>query len=687
MTESLPNRPAGGREGDFSELNDWTITDIATTPKTAPEDRANAEAEIARREEAGIYNPDEAPQEVRSDLLSHGYSVEDGRILYPKPEYKSWLESDRKEPIPQGVVRESIADRLEAEKREAAEAHEVMNDEYRREFNRVAGEAAIRAFEDFPAREKIDHPSRTITKRNEVARERRAEERATDIEFAERRRMKEFNKYDNSFLNSEKIAASEARANLPLVEMASQPSEYIREPESADVRAERLYKLYEKEFSKNAPRWVSFGVSSLLEKGIVDPPTNSLLRSGFSAREEDRIHERIDPDDTFSPEAAKVEGKLKTRVEQDLIEKGTEAISEDDLRRAKRDGIMYAISSGARTNRQSGKIFFSIPLDQSEKVASFMAENEVDPNSDFVRKASFDGFVNVIEAIKNNKKMTPEGFRALDWYFDTFNYSKDFTKSDGALDILYGYSSTSDVAWSQKLDEYLQTRPEYTSLQEEVDQQNQPENDAVAQDEVSLVSEDDYRKQVADALNIDLEDLKKAETSVTYILDKVLPPEPTNVSANHDGNNRKTARYPRTFGKLKNMAIYATYTLLKESGRDSGVEVFQEKERKIGGEKYTILRFGCKNDEGTIEENHAIAEGESPTSATYMWHGQGEDGWKVFINRYKSEVKKFPGVSSRNHNHNVHPADHMVEIMASFGIDLRAIANKYRESLKQEKVS
>lgn len=70
MAEKLPTHPAGGRDGDFGELSDWTITDIATAPKTAPGDRKNAEAEIARREEAGIYDLDNAPQEVRSDLLN-----------------------------------------------------------------------------------------------------------------------------------------------------------------------------------------------------------------------------------------------------------------------------------------------------------------------------------------------------------------------------------------------------------------------------------------------------------------------------------------------------------------------------------------------------------------------------------------------------------------------------------------
>ena len=188
MAEKLPNRPAGGREDDFSELSDWTIKDIAMAQKTAPEDRKNAEAEIVRRKEAGIYNPDEAPREVRSDLLSHGYGVENGKVLYPKPDYKSWLASDRSGPMPRGIVRESIEDRLEAERQEAAKAREAMNAERRREFDRAAGEAAIRAFEDAPTREKINHPPRFTTEKDEIARGRKAEKKAADIEIASRRK-------------------------------------------------------------------------------------------------------------------------------------------------------------------------------------------------------------------------------------------------------------------------------------------------------------------------------------------------------------------------------------------------------------------------------------------------------------------------------------------------------------------
>ena len=41
--------PAGSRVSDFDGLSNWTIADIATAKNTAPNDRQNAEFEIARR--------------------------------------------------------------------------------------------------------------------------------------------------------------------------------------------------------------------------------------------------------------------------------------------------------------------------------------------------------------------------------------------------------------------------------------------------------------------------------------------------------------------------------------------------------------------------------------------------------------------------------------------------------------
>ena len=665
MVEKIPNRPAGGREGDFSELNDWTITDIATAPKTAPEDRKNAEAEIARREKAGTYNPDEAPQEVRSDLLSHGYSVKNGKVLYPKPDYKSWLASDRSDPMPRGVVRESIEDRLEAERQEAAKAREAINVERRREFDRVAGEAAMRAFEDTPTREKINHPPRFTTEKDELSREREAEKKAADIELASRRKMKESDKYDNSFLNPEKIAASETRANMPLAEVLEQPIERVRNPESAEARAEKLYNYYEANFAKNAPRWISFGVSSLLEKGIVNPPTDSLLRSGFWAREEDRIHERIDPDDVLSMETIDAEADLKMRVSQDLIRERADAISEDDLRSAKRDGLLHAIYSGARVDNRSGKIVYSIPFERGDEVVGLMRNNDVDPNSKKAKLKSYNGFIGIVETIKDDKKATEKGFKALDWYFDSFNYASNFDEPNGFLDTIKGYQSISDLTFSNKLEEYLLTRPEYQQYLKR-DEGVEQEIESIQQSE--LISDEEYKQEVAETLGCLAGDLEDAEISANYILGKVLPSEPTELIITGYGGN--SIKYPKKFGEQKKLALYAVYTLLKKTGRDYQAEIFRD---KIGKEKYTVLRFGCANDEGE-HENHAIAEGNRPASATYLWHGHG-DGWQnAIINKYKRVAKMNPNVSTKNHNHKESPVEHMIKIMSEFGIDLLALA-------------
>ena len=627
MVEKIPNRPAGGREGDFSELNDWTITDIATAPKTAPEDRKNAEAEIARREEAGTYNPDEAPQEVRSDLLSHGYGVENGKVLYPKPEYKSWLASDRSEPIPRGVVRESIEDRLEAERQEAAKAREAINVERRREFDRVAGEAAMRAFEDTPTREKINHPPRFTTEKDELSRERETEKKTTDIEIASRRKMKELNKYDNDFLNSERIATAEARANMPLAEVADRPTERVRNLESIEARAEKLYNFYEDNFPKNAPRWVSFGVSSLLEKGIVDPPTDSLLRSGFWAREEDRIHERIDPDDALSMETIDAEADLKMRVSRDLIGERADAMSEDDLRNAKRDGLLYAIYSGARIDNRSGKIVYSIPSERGKEVIDFMQKNGLDPNSEKLQLMSQNGFIGVMDAIKDDKKATEKGFEALDWYFDTFGYEKHM---DEFMETMSEYGEESDQAFRNKFDEYLTHRKE---LMEWKEQRPRKEDEAIA--------------TLADSEKVTYDDL------MSYLQENMSGNGEVDVFPLPDMNDRRGNRAPKIKGDHpssteKCTKAKAEIERIREIDPSADFLIGTVFERNTEGKKarkldYALIRFGNNTFNNVI----AIHIGND-SRAVFAWRGKtGEDAdawrdiWRSSIRGRNPDIKRF----------------------------------------------
>ncbi|MBO7132302.1 hypothetical protein J6V85_03560 [Candidatus Saccharibacteria bacterium] len=564
MVERIENRPAGGREGDFSELGDWTITEIATAPKTSPEDRKNAKAEIARREAAGIYNLDESPREVRSDLLSHGYGVENGKVLYPKPEYKSWLESDRKEPMPSGIKRESIEDRLEAERQEAAKAREAMFAERRREFDRAAGEAAIRAYEDAPVREKIYHPSRKSAKKREVV---------------------------------------------------NQPSERVRSPESVEAKAEKLYNYYDENFSKNVPRWASFGVSSLLEKGIVDPPTDSLLRSGFWAREQDRIHGRIDPEDSLSIEASDAESDLKVRVSRDLIGEKAKTVSNEDLLSAKRDGLLYAISSGARVDNHNGKIVYSIPFEQSNEVVDFMKKVGVNlddfDEEDRDRKiitASYQGFSNIIEAIKNNDKETEKGFKALDWYFDNFNYKERISDFLGVMDA---FQENADNEWKTKLEEYLSTREEVEKYLKQLEQKPIPQLTQVEE-----ISEEELIKMY--------EDLVKNIAQQPATL-RLFPDIERYPIYNHTGAVLPVNMPPTSVQKLG--AIVSEFAKIKVFDPNANVYkgVFQDSNKR--NKNYMIIRYGMRNS------NVAIAAPIESFSndASYVWVGQtgnNRDGWK-----------------------------------------------------------
>ena len=616
MVEKTPNRPAGGREGDFGELNDWTITDIATAPKTAPEDRRNAEAEIARREAMGAYNPDGASRDVYDDLFGRGYGIENGKVLYPKPEYKSWLESDREEPAPRGEVRESIEDRLEAERRDASKA---------------AGEAVIEAYQkmygDAPTRERINHPSRPTTEKTRIARGRKATEKDRDTSIDLRRNTKEANKYENNYLNANKKAAAEAIANLPTAEIVNVQSERSRNPESVKSRAEKLYNFYEDNFTKIAPRWVSFGVSSLLEKGKVDPSTDSLLRSGFWAREEDRIHERIDPDDDLSIETIDAEADLKTLVSQDLIEEKAGTLSEDELSSAKRDGMKYTILSGARIDDRSGKIVYSIPFERGKEVVDFMQKNGLDPNSEKLQLMSQNGFIGVMDAIKNDKKATEKGFEALDWYFDTFGYEKHMYEF---METMSEYGEESDQAFRDKFDEYLTHRKELIEWKE---QRPRKEDEAIA----TLA---DSEKVTYDDLMLYLQENMSGngEVDVFPLLDMNdrIGNRDLKVKGAHPSSTEKCTKAKAEIERIREIDPSADYLI---------GTVFEENTegKKAKKQNYVLIRFGNNSFNNVV----AIHIGND-SRAIFAWRGKtGEDAdawrdiWRGSIRGRNPDIKRF----------------------------------------------
>lgn len=713
MPEKLSNRPIVAREDDLSELNDYTLSDIATAKLTSPEDRQTAKAEIARRQAAGTYDPDSAPHASRTDLTSNGYSVENGQILYPKPEYKAWLKSDRSLTPPTGVYRETLADRAKALDVDIASELEASNDinEATRETAQSIGKTALEKsiqsitpaeeiidntsedvvsqgydlYDELFGREKIHHPNKYISKKEQRLRKYEASAKPREAEIDSRRKFKSSNKYDNTNYNPGKVAAKEARGNLPIVENSVSSPEYTIPPEKSLERALDKVNLRLKRHFKE---YYIEGAIDALSHGRLDINPRGFITNGFLQAEKADV-------DLGIPEDLQTAFWDNIKFEN-IPDKVRDWDTEETVRSAEKEALLEAISRGGSIEQSSldqpPRLQLDLPILKYGKnsLPAFLREYGIETKSEEARDESYSGFINIIDAIKGGDQFDKDGFAALDWYFDNFDYASKLSEQGGLLDIVEGYKSTADSLWANKLTNYLQTRPEYRQYIETMNSPEQKAQDVENIEKTTPVSFEDYQKQVSEKLGISIEELNNIGSLANLILGDVLPPEPTSrIIISHD---KPAIRYPKTFAKQKILTVYATYALLRSTGRDFNAEIFQEVDHtthpsnennqekndrriKIGGERYTVLRFGCKNDDG-IEENHAIAEGDSPASATYIWHGQG-DGWKdAFINRYKRDAKNQPGVSTKNHDHDKSPIDHMISIMSKLGIDLIDLAGQ-----------
>lgn len=396
---SLPQPTTISMEG----LNDWTITDIATAPKTAPEDRANAEAEIIRRQQNNEYNPDTASRDVRTDMLRNGYGMENGKILYPKEEFNEW---------PTAIKRETANERL----KNLIDQHDALAE---KKMEDKLGNIAMTAFDlddRTPMREKIIHPTRFTPERTaHVAKQR-------------------------------------------------------GESELLSTKVEKIYDNYEARFSENSLKWMARGVSKAIQRGAFDNSTiESMMISGFWDREHAKIHDKICPNDDFSVEEIDAEAQLKIRVAHDLIGERAKELPEQEIKSAKYKGSLYAINTGATLDKYSQKVTYAIALEKGAEARKFMEDAGVDfsgsENEAKARTLSYQGFANIIEAIKNNPKETERGFQALDWYFDNFEYGKALNVAN-FLGNLGEYEEVADDAWKNKYNEYLDGRKEINEFYE-----------------------------------------------------------------------------------------------------------------------------------------------------------------------------------------------------------------------------
>lgn len=109
MHEGPSGRPENAKESDFNELSDTSVLALSVSQDISPEDRANAEAELIRRDEIGA--PDrEGDDNLERDLAFNDYFIENGEVYYPTDELKEFRKKNLEGPIPKELY-ETLRDR------------------------------------------------------------------------------------------------------------------------------------------------------------------------------------------------------------------------------------------------------------------------------------------------------------------------------------------------------------------------------------------------------------------------------------------------------------------------------------------------------------------------------------------------------------------------------------------------
>jgi hypothetical protein len=419
MVEQLPKRPAGGRESDLKELNDWTITDIATAPNTDPKDRANAEAEIARREVEGVYDPDGSPKDIRKDFSEHGYGIEDGKILYPQEEYLEWLDSDRTGPIPT-TLRETIDDRLRNEDTYGEASQDATEERLEDEEQDLAKRDLLRQWGEFAMDKYGD---------DEYTQPKKISKSLHDYRAAKQRERDRNN--PNYAHKSEMLLPGDKLEQFPEDIEKNIQAESEGAPEISVEqkfgRAVDYAKLRLKKTNRVNDYYIE-GALSNIEKGNFKP-NNNYVYNGLKTLEGDRIDE--------------IAGSKDNQMIWDAIGEHVPFISKEQLRSLEKEAVVTAIEIGAYRKQNgimdSGEVVYTLPLQTvgesglSDTIASFglgyqtVANEETSPeeaanaieHNEKVYSMFESGFVGIIDALKDGGTFEDErAFDVANWYYE-----------------------------------------------------------------------------------------------------------------------------------------------------------------------------------------------------------------------------------------------------------------------------
>lgn len=429
-------------------------------------------------------------------------------------------------------------------------------------------------------------------------------------------------------------------------------------------------KHYEAEFENHIYDWVSTGVSQTLAEGRFDDNIKAdwankgfdtkdiqvntdshYAQRGFSTLEKDKIRQDLGLNGNDSYEAFQAERAVTNAINHDIANT-IEAVDPDELDRARLDGVLRNVRTGAKITKDEfgEKVHFLIPPENKRNAWIFMSNMglnfvEYKEGSETV-EASHEGFANIVKVISECKdeKTRETGFGMLDWYFDSFRFGEhmaDFTSD------MMGHYAEESKAWKDTYDEYTERRGEYKEFYEQ--QKKVPDMVSVEQ-----ISEEEFYKIMSEEND---DNLSQQGVITLRKKDRLYNAGRGGISIETPHRSSETQSFIPA--GLKRKKLLEEYQGIKAIDKDATVyrAMFEEKSGKL--KQYIGLRFGMRGKNIII---FAPIQ-EASSDASYIWVGEtgtDRDGWKsAFMNqdndnttRAKNSIKHDGEIGVHSHKAN-----------------------------------
>ena len=400
---------------DFSNLTDWSVTNIATDPHTSPEEQAAAMAEIKRRQETNSFELNENPEQP---IASVHEETEESEV------------TNRQQALERG-----------------AKLNKQIRDFYQEQTDILENEAQ----DDEIAFEAISRKRPENTK--EFARREQERNKATNQYKEMRRGARALRK-----MVSDEEHRDEA-LNKHIIRGIEVESDHSMDVDQSPIVIRKAQKLARTRFDRDYVR----GAMDFIDGGFLEATPEQIYLSGFHTGEDYKFK---DNSTTKVPDAYRDIDDVVLIPE--LSTKTSEQIKELEKR-----AILTSLAAGAcyeewRDLDRPPKPHFFIPIRKDAKAFSeFIVEKGINPKDEDVYELSLHGFINTLEAIKFNQlKGQDDEFAELNWYFDQFDYGDEDNLED-LINVIQSHEQDSDRFFVKKADEFLQQRPEFISYRAE----------------------------------------------------------------------------------------------------------------------------------------------------------------------------------------------------------------------------